>query len=178
MLQKCSLIRVASIFFNEPTKEHYLLGISRDIGLAHTSTKRYLDELKKKGIIKQRIEKKGKRMFPVYIANLDNSDFRKYKKIYNLYLIESSGLADFIKGEVMPKSLVLFGSFARGEDIESSDIDIFVESKKKDLDISHFENMLNRKLQLHFKEHLKDYPRELKNNIANGIVLGGYLEAF
>ena len=78
----------------------------------------------------------------------------------------------------MPNDMILFGSYARGEDLENSDIDIFLECKKEEINLSNFENHLNRKIQLHFKDNFKNYPKELKNNIVNGIVLDGYLEAF
>ena len=77
-----------------------------------------------------------------------------------------------------PKSIVLFGSYQRGEDIENSDIDLFIESKKEKLDINIFEKKLKRKIELHFKEDFTSYPKELKNNIINGIVLSGFLEGY
>ena len=72
MLQNCSIINVAGVFFKEPTKNHYLIEISKKSKLAHTSTKKHLITLKKQKIIKQINEKKGKRNFPGYIANLED----------------------------------------------------------------------------------------------------------
>ena len=51
MLQKSSIQRVLEIFFISPTKEQYLMNISRKIGLAHTSVKKNLDTLIKLGLI-------------------------------------------------------------------------------------------------------------------------------
>jgi len=78
----------------------------------------------------------------------------------------------------MPKVIILFGSYQRGEDIEESDIDIFVEGKKEELNLDKFKKQLKRNIQLHFQEDFKKYPKELKNNIVNGIMLDGYLEAY
>ena len=72
---------------------------------------------------------------------------------------------------------MLFGSFQRGEDVEDSDIDLFVEACKMDLDLNSYEKKLNRKIQIHFRKCFGKLPEELKNNIINGIVLYGYLEA-
>ena len=47
MLQKCSILKTAGIFFNEPTKEHYLMEISRKARLAHTSVKKTSKRTKK-----------------------------------------------------------------------------------------------------------------------------------
>jgi len=168
---------VADVFFTEPTKQHYLMEISQKAGLAHTSVKKYLERMEKAGIIKETSEKKGKRSFPIYAASLENIEYKRYKRAFNLLKLEESGLIDHLKDKLMPKSIVLFGSYARGEDIEESDIDIFLECKKKELDLSKFEKQISRKIELHFKEKFKEYPAELKNNIINGIILRGYLEA-
>jgi predicted nucleotidyltransferase len=178
MLQECSMFKVAGIFFTEPTKQHYLMEISQKAGLAHTSVKKYLIDLKNKGVIKETLEKKGKRKFPVYTANLESKAYQKYKRVFNITKLAESELIDYLKDNLMPKTIVLFGSYSRGEDVEESDIDIFLECKKNNLDLSKLEKQFGRKIQLHFKEKFKNYPTELKNNIANGIVLSGYLEAF
>ncbi|VVB81038.1 Nucleotidyltransferase domain protein [uncultured archaeon] len=178
MLQECSMFSVADVFFTEPTKQHYLMEISQKAGLAHTSVKKHLERMKETGLIKEASEKKGKRKFPIYTANLENPKYKEYKRALNLLKLEESGLLRYLKDKLMPKSIVLFGSYSRGEDIEDSDIDIFAECKKNELDLSKFEKQVKRKIELHFKEKFKEYPAELKNNIINGIVLSGYLEAF
>lgn len=178
MLQKCSIWIVAGAFFQEPTKEHGLLEVSRITKIAHTSVKKHLETLKKEGIISGRIEKKGSRAYPLYKAKQENNVFRNYKKIYNFAELINSGIIDFIKHNLMPKSIALFGSYQKGEDIESSDIDLFVETEQKKIDLSRFEKRLKRKIQLHFKDNFKKYPAELKNNIINGAVIEGYLEVF
>jgi len=178
MLQKCNIFRVAGIFFEEPTKTHYLLEISRKSGMAHTSVKRYLQDLKDMSIINENIEKKGERKFPVFIANLYSKAYKENKRMYNLTMIRKSGLVQFLKDKTMPKAIVLFGSYFKGEDIESSDIDIFLECNNQKINVSLYEKKLKRKIQLHFNKDFNKYPAELKNNIINGLVLEGYLEAF
>ncbi len=178
MLQKSSILRIANVFFEEPTKAHYLMEISKKANIAHTSTKKHLLTLKKLSIITESKEKKGERIFPIYKANFHNENYKSYKRIYSLLKLKESKLIEFLKDALMPKSIVLFGSYRWGEDIEDSDIDLFIESKKKELNLSKFEKILGRSIQLHFKECFKDYPKELKNNIINGIVLSGYLEVF
>ncbi len=178
MLQKCSILRVAGVFFQEPTREHGLLEISRNTGIAHTSVKKHLETLKKMKIISEHSEKKGSRLYPMYKAEQTNVAFRDHKKIYNLAELIKSGLIKSLKDKLNPKSIMLFGSYQRGEDIEDSDIDIFLETEKTNIDSLKFEKILKRKIQLHFKENFKEYPAELKNNIINGTILEGYLEAF
>ena len=178
MIQKSSMLKTAEVFFLNPSKKHYLIDISRNIGLAHTSVKKNLLELVKLGIIKESIEERGGRKFPFYSANMDNKLFKMYKKIYNFTSILESGLIDLIEERLMPKCIVLFGSYERGEDIENSDIDIFIQCKKEELNITKFEKKLGRKIELHFKENFASYPSELKNNIINGTVMRGFLEVY
>ena len=169
MLQNSSILKTAKMFFINPTKGHYLMDISRKVKLAHTSVKKNLNELLKSGLIKEFLEKKGKRNFPVYKANIDSNVYKKHKIAYNILSILDSGLIDFIEKKLMPKSIVLFGSYQKGEDVEDSDIDLFIECKKEELDIKIFEKKLGRNIELHFNENFTSYPKELKNNIIMGL---------
>lgn len=178
MLQKSSIWKTLEIFCQFPTKEHYLMDISRNINVAHTSVKRNLRALVKQGIVTTSTRKQGRRNFPIFKANVNNPTFKKYKQLYNLMALMESGLIEFIEKQRMPNAIVLFGSYARGEDVEESDIDLFVECKERPLDVHKFEIALHRKVQLHMKESFISYPLELKNNIINGIVLHGYLEGY
>lgn len=178
MLQKCSEFVVLEVFFVEPSKEHYLMDISRNIKIAHTSVKRNLTKLVKEGLIMREIQRKGKRNFPVYKANAENKQFRKHKMIYNLNSLMESGLIEFLEEKIAPKATVLFGSYRRGEDTERSDIDLFIEGIEEDVGLSYFEKKLKRKIQLHFKKEFNSFSKELKNNIINGIVLQGFLEGY
>ena len=135
MLQKSSLWMVAKVFFDEPTKKHYLKDISRNIKLAHTSVKKYLEQLVEQKLIIETKEQRGQRQFPMFQANLGNGEFKEYKKISNLIEIQESKLINFLRNKTMPKSIILFGSYARGEDIEDSDIDLFIEAKRGTIDI-------------------------------------------
>ncbi len=178
MLQKSNTSRVLGVFFVEPSKEHYLINISRNIKVAHTSVKRNLAKLVKSGLVSRELQKKGKRNFPVYKAVNSSRVFRRYKMLYNITSILESGLIDFLEEKIAPKSIVLFGSYRRGEDLEESDIDLFIEGIEEKPDVRFFERKLKRKIQLHFKRDFKSYPKELKNNIINGIVLHGFLEGY
>ena len=178
MLQKSSTLKTADVFFLSPTKEHYLMDISRNIGLAHTSVKKNLDKLVKLGLLTEIIERKGTRKFPLYKANADNKLFKRHKIIYNISSILESNLIEFIEEKLAPRAIVLFGSYVRGEDMESSDIDLFVECKNEELNPEKFEKKLSRKIELHFNENFTSYPKELKNSIINGVVLSGFLEGY
>src|SRR3990167_124035 len=111
MLQKCSILNVAAVFFREPTKDHYLLEISKKAYLSHTSTKAHLQTLIKLSIITESIEKKGNRKFPIFRAEINNKNYNIYKKVFNLLELQNSNLITFLQESLMPKCIVLFGSY-------------------------------------------------------------------
>ncbi len=79
-----------------------------------------------------------------------------------------------------PQAIVFFGSFARGEDIEKSDIDILIITPNKHLlnkeEIISYEKEFNRTINIHILPTLEKSERAFKNAVANGIVLHGYLK--
>lgn len=175
MLQKSSIEKVSELFFSNPTSNFYLLDISRKIAVAHTSIKKNLELLKKEKIVNEIIEKRGSRNFPIFKANINSKEYKKQKKIFNYRQIMESGLIEFIEDNAMPKCIVLFGSYQLGEDIEESDIDLYIQSDKIELNLKKFENVLKRKIELHFCRIFSDYPKELQENIINGYKLQGFL---
>ncbi len=178
MIQKSSIAKTVEVFFASPTKSHYLMDISRNIGIAHTSVKKNLLKLVKAGLIEEKVERRGGRKFPIYVARREESVFRREKGVYNFSSILESGLIGYLEEKLTPKAIVLFGSYQRGEDVEDSDIDVFVECKEEQVNLAKFEKKLGREIELHFKEDFTTYSKELKNNMINGIVLSGFLEGY
>ena len=164
ILQKCSLWKVAEVFFLEPTKVHFIKEISRKIKLAHTSVKKHLLMLIELGFI----EKSRGELFEGYKARRENPEFIFYKKISNLILLKESGLIDKLK-EKYPQAMIVFGSYNKGEDIETSDIDIFIDSKPLKINLEKYEKYLSRNIHLIFMRE----EGSLKESIKQGTILFG-----
>jgi len=179
MLEKYNKWRVLKVFFDDPITEgsgFQLREISRKLKLAPISIKRYLDELAKEDLIvkgRHRIHD-----YPIYWANRSQENFRLLKKLNTILSIKESGLLEFLNNQCMPDVIVLFGSTSRGEDTAESDIDLFIESKERALNLERFEKILKRKISLFFSEDYNKLSKELKNNIINGVILNGYLKVF
>ncbi len=172
MEQKCSLWKVFQVFADEPMKIHYIKEIAKKIGLAPTSVKIHVQQLLSRHLISR---KKGERFIGL-IANRDNRDFLFYKSIANLINLKSSGMLDYLIETMYPQSLIVYGSYLKGEDIENSDIDIFILSKTRiALNTKQFEKYLKRSVHIILESDMKKLPVELKTNIVNGLVLYGYL---
>jgi predicted nucleotidyltransferase len=88
-------------------------------------------------------------------------------------------LADHMINEYFNPVIVLFGSYSRGEDIEGSDIDLYVETpKKRNFDLEKFENILKRRIQVFNYKNIREVLNiHLRNNIINGITINNFLEA-
>ena len=91
--------------------------------------------------------------------------------------MHESGLIDYLWNELFPKAIILYGSHAKGEATENSDIDLFVIGKERKIDLKKFEKILDRRIHLIFESSPENIPKELKNNLVNGIILKGYFEA-
>ncbi len=165
IIQKCSLWKVAEIFFIEPTKVHFIKEISKKISLAPTSVRLHIETLLSENLI----EKVKSEPFFGYKSLRENSDFIFQKKVSNLILLQESNLINKLK-EKYPKSIILFGSYNKGEDIESSDIDIFVDLNKFKFDSSEFERSLKRKIHLIFRQ---EPNKSLLESINQGTLLFG-----
>lgn len=172
MLQNYRTYRVLKVFFDFPLKKFSLKEISLLSKLSHPSLKPELSNLIKSEFLQKHIEIRGKRSFPLYFAS-ENEEFKKIKKLSNEYELIYSGIIEFLKSKMMPNSIIVFGSYSRGEDLEESDIDLFVESEIKEIDLKKFEKKLKRKINLTFKEDLNKLDKNLLINIINGKILYG-----
>lgn len=128
------------------------------------------NELYKENLI---VKNKGK-VLTRTIANRENINFLRHKRLYNLERIYTSGIVDYLSNVYNhPKTIILFGSYSRGEDTEASDIDIAIITKKKlSLELTKYENILKRRVNIH-EVDLGAVSDEFKANLANGIVLEG-----
>lgn len=173
--------KLIEFFIKEPERQFYVRELARILKKSPATISKYLKDYERKGALK--LERKFNHL--LFKANNEGKEFKQLKINYNLSLIKSSGIEDFLSKELNnPKAIILFGSFARGEDTEKSDIDMLaITSAKKDLDLEIFEKKLGRKIQLFLFsekeiEKMKESNKELLNSWINGITLHGFFEVF
>lgn len=170
--------KVAEVLYRYPDKEFSLSDLAKEANVRKSNIGPILEEFNGWGFIE--ITKLAK-IWRIK-ANQRNWAFVKHKIIFNLGLIYQSNVVEFLVEHFHnPKAVILFGSFRKGEDINSSDIDIAIEVEEKDYkvmglrELASFENFLGKKIQIHlFNRETVDI--NVFNNIANGIVLWGFLE--
>lgn len=164
--------RIMELFVEEPSRYFQIREAARLTKIAHTSVKNHLEELTKEGLLK----KIKTNIYYSYAANQQNEKFTLYKQLRMLWKLRNSGLIGYLENELHPRCIILFGSARKGEYVKTSDIDIFVQTKKASINLAKFEKKLKHKISLFFEENINNLSTELFNNIINGIKLSGYLK--
>ncbi|MBI2666730.1 nucleotidyltransferase domain-containing protein [Candidatus Woesearchaeota archaeon] len=170
--------KVLELFFEYPNKEYHLRQLARETRI-HPNT---IMTLSKELADEELIVKWKERNLVLMKANIQGVLYKAKKQAHNIEKIIRSGFLEFLNSELAFPTIILFGSYAKAENYEKSDIDLFIiaETKKK-LNLSQFEKKLGREIQLflhtpeEFRKLKKDSP-ELINNVINGYKLSGYLE--
>ena len=164
--------KITSLIYKHPERWIHIREIARKLNISPETVRKHLAGLKKQDILEGR--KEGNLL--QFRANIGNENYKHEKILYNLGAIHDSGVADFLYEYYRPKAIVLFGSYARGEDLSRSDIDMgIVTSNKKRPNLSGFEKVLARKINLSLFTR-KEVSNEFFTNIINGVVLKGILK--
>jgi predicted nucleotidyltransferase len=109
--------------------------------------------------------------------NRDSEKAVFFKRTENLKMLYEFLLIQFLYNNLPGSTIILFGSYSKGEDTMQSDIDIAVIGyKDKDLDLIEFEKKFERKININYYESWQGINKHLKNNILNGITLIGAVE--
>lgn len=166
---------IKEFFFLNPTIKIRVRQLEKKLNLPLPSVIRYCRELANEGLLD--IRKIGNVSF--YTASR-NERYLLEKKLYNLKIVFQSGLVDYLKAELSNPAIIVFGSYSKGEDIENSDIDLYIETPSaKEVNLKKFEEKLGRKIQVFRYKKIKDLKKvHLANNIINGILLNGFIEVF
>ena len=143
--QKITQLKVLTLFLENPHSSYYLRESARILDMDPMTVKRSLslllrDELLVKTEEKNRI---------LYQANMENPAIRHLKISYNLSFLQEKKMVKFIINKMKSvTSIMLFGSFAKGENDESSDIDIVTISLSKDKPTAELAKLLGRDVNL------------------------------
>jgi hypothetical protein len=174
-----SYIKMQHYFFDYPTKEWSLNDLSSLLHISKTTAKIVVNQLIQEGFLTRSIIGRLWR-----ISCNGHHEYHTTRKIpYHLNLVYESGILPAVH-EVVPhaRSIVLFGSYRKGDDDERSDIDIAVEIVGDDpprvIDLGSISQMGYRKdVPVHVYEYSRNNVHlNVFANIANGILLQGFLE--
>lgn len=165
--------KILKEIFENPTYSFHIRELARRTKLNPNTVINITDELKKEGVITKR---RSKHLIEIK-SNIEDKWFIREKRLFNLKQLYTSNLVDFLVDFYNePESIVVLGSYSKGEDIEKSDIDIVIITNKKEMpNIEVFEKKLKRKLHI-IAETYDSLSKEFYKNLINGVILYGYLK--
>ena len=166
-------------FYAYPRTKIGLSDLARSINSSKTATKEIVESLVQQQFLNREVIGKAW----LLSANQQHHYFVIKKIPYNLQTVYESGIIDAVyKNAPSPRAIVLFGSYRWGTDVEESDIDIAVEViNNQDLQIIRLGVIQELGYRKNVPVNIHIFSRNkidsnLFANIANGIVLDGFLE--
>jgi predicted nucleotidyltransferase len=169
-------------FFSFPNIETGLNDLSSDLKISKTTAKKIINALVEEEFLNKKVYGKAWRITcnQNHIYNLTTKVSFNLSMLYNAYYNDLKEQILRIVGNA--KSIILFGSYRKGDDNEKSDVDIAVEVADDEEVrivelglINEFGFRSNVQVNLHIFSRNK-IDLNLFSNIANGIVLEGFLE--
>ncbi|MBW2990881.1 nucleotidyltransferase domain-containing protein [Candidatus Woesearchaeota archaeon] len=164
---------VLELFFNEPTKHWHFNEIVRKAGISEQRANHWLKQFVKKGLIKR---VKPKEKMPYFIANYEHPVYENKKRLYGLNKMFETGLLTKLQSLKKAKTIVIFGSFARGDWNTQSDVDVFIYGDDENFGFETYWKSFGRTIQIHaFKSRrdIKKIRSGLINNVINGYFVKG-----
>lgn len=172
MLIKDNNYRVIALFFANPEKTFHIRQIAKLTHLSAPGVMKIVHRLKRAGLL---LSEKGKVVRNIRASKSDR--FVRLKRCWNIEQLFESGFIDALRDVYEePEAIVLFGSFAKGEDTSISDVDIAVIAPKEaKLSKVKFEHYLKRKINI-YTINMKRAEPDFVNSLANGLVIYGFLK--
>jgi len=170
--------KVLTYFFSFPNSQIGLNDLSETINSAKTVTKTAVEFLIQEGFLSKEEIGRAWRIS----ANPKHEFLLRRKVPMNIENVYDSGIVEAVHKSIENvKTIVLFGSYRWGTDNENSDIDIGVEISGNEEPKIYEIGQINIGYRKNVKVNLYVFSRNkvdlnLFNNIANGIVLDGFLE--
>jgi predicted nucleotidyltransferase len=165
---------VIETIFSKPEYKFHIRELGRITKIHPNTIIKITDKLAKNKIV---LKRKHKNLVEVY-CNHESESYKRKKQLFNISQIHDSGLLDYlIEFYNHPQTIILFGSYSRGEDWSTGDIDIAIVSNKKEKpSLTKFEKKLKRKIHL-LAFNYKEISKEFYNNLINGFVLYGFIKS-
>ena len=158
--------KVLNLIVDNPYKKFYLREISKELNISPSSVKKALDRLKELNLTKE----EHLANLRIISANIEETLLKQIKKTKNIEMINP-----LIKIEPST-SIVLFGSMAKGENDNNSDIDLLVITNKHEpFDLHEYKNhpvQIIKMSPANWKKVKENNPA-LTKEIKQGILLKG-----
>lgn len=176
LYQKIRQLTVLKLFIDNPHNSYYLRESARLLKMDPMTVKRALSLFVADGLLLKKEEKNQ----ILYKTNIDSPSVRHLKISYNLSWLEKKGVSVFLSHHMNTvTSILLFGSFAKGENDNDSDVDILIISLSKNTPTAEVAKLLKRDVNLinftpaQWSQQAKTNKAFYLDVILDGIVLYG-----
>ena len=161
-MQELKLIEMASFFLENPYREMYIRELSRKLKLSVFAVKKYADLLVKEGLL---IEERRANLRYLR-ANMENPAVKQLKVALNLKRIFDSKMVEAVEEGILNlSSIVVFGSVAKGEDDENSDLDVLIIGKDNRINLDGVEKRIGKRINEQIFSW-SEWNKQAKNNKA------------
>ncbi len=143
-LKKFVGLRVLELFLTHPSLEIHLNEVARHLKIASGSAKSYCDALVDEGLILE----SSKGNLRLFRLNRDDFAVKEMTRAYYILKLKHLNVEQLAEGCI---SLAVYGSFARGDIDERSDLDLLVIGEESDVKkdrIMKLQDSLGREVQL------------------------------
>jgi len=167
---------VKELFFNNASRHWHFEEIVKESKLSRAQANEWLKRLQKEGII-TKTKEKGK--MPYYTGNFNSPQYKNSKKIYALEKFHETGLLNHLQALKKAATIVIFGSFARADWNEKSDIDLFIYGNDSEFNQGKYESRLKREIQVFTvkdKKEFRKFKPGLLRDVATGYIVKGNLQ--
>lgn len=164
------------ILESSPLKEWHFGEIVAEAEVTKAVANKWLRKYVKDGLLK-RVKSRGR--FPYFTARGNNPVYHSWKRLYALEKLHKSGLMRHLLLLKNARTVVIFGSFAKGDWYKDSDIDVFIYGSAEGLDKSFYESKLKRSIEVHefeSRKELKEVKTGLLANVLNGYLVKGRVQ--
>jgi predicted nucleotidyltransferase len=176
LYQKIKQLTILKLFIENPHNSYYLRESARLLKMDPMTVKRALTLFVADGILLKKEEKNQ----ILYKANIDSHAFRYLKISYSLSWLQKKGVPEFLQHHMNTvTSILLFGSYAKGENDAESDVDILTISLSKNMPVAKLSRLLKRDVNLinftpaQWSQQSKTNKAFYLDVILDGIVLYG-----
>lgn len=171
----CLQQEILRLFHIKAGKSLNARAISKLLGVSQPAVAKAIPYLEEKTFLNVKKDKESKR-FSIEL-NRDSQYVVGLKRADNIKQIYESGLVQFLYDKFPEANIILFGSYAFGEDDLESDIDLaIIGAKTTEVDLSTFQKLLERQIIINYYSSFKTIEKNLLNNLLSGILLKGAIE--
>lgn len=166
-------------FFAYPEKEFGLNELVEHLGISKTTANRVVNELIDIDFLC--LQEIGN-MYRISVNQSHSWNLTRKVPFYLQHVYESGIVDEILAKYPSARSIILFGSYRKGDDISTSDLDVAVEVlDDNELEVTDFGTLSKLGYRTNVPVSLHIFSRNhinmnLFTNIANGIVLYGLLE--